>query len=141
MGCSIIAVSNSKGGVYNPGGLPIAELYAHKATAQDGRLDGFCGATSITNRDLLALECDILIPSALERVIDADIAKEVKAKIIVEGANGPTTPAADEILRRKGVTVVPDILANAGGVTVSYFEWVQGLQEFFWSEQHVNRQL
>jgi glutamate dehydrogenase (NAD(P)+) len=141
MGCSIIAVSNSKGGVYNPGGLPIAELYAHKATAQDGRLDGFCGATSITNRDLLALECDILIPSALERVIDADIAKEVKAKIIVEGANGPTTPAADEILRQKGVTVVPDILANAGGVTVSYFEWVQGLQEFFWSEEHVNRQL
>jgi glutamate dehydrogenase (NAD(P)+) len=77
----------------------------------------------------------------LEEAITADIAKDVKAKIIVEGANGPTTPAADEILRQKGVTVVPDILANAGGVTVSYFEWVQGLQEFFWSEQHVNRQL
>jgi len=140
-GCIIVAASNSKGGIYCPEGLPIQKLQTQKAKIKDNRLEAFCDGAIITNHELLTLECDILIPAALEEAITADIAKDVKAKIIVEGANGPTTPAADEILRQKGVTVVPDILANAGGVTVSYFEWVQGLQEFFWSEQHVNRQL
>jgi glutamate dehydrogenase (NAD(P)+) len=138
-GCKVIAISNAQGGIYDAKGLSISELICR--IKKDGDLAKFGIGQLITNRELLTMECDILIPAALERAIDVDVAKDVKAKIIVEGANGPTTPAADAILHDKGITVVPDILANAGGVTVSYFEWVQGLQEFFWSEDQVNQRL
>jgi glutamate dehydrogenase (NAD(P)+) len=104
-------------------------------------LTGFAGADAITNDELLALECDVLAPCALEQVIRADNAGRVKARIVCEGANGPVTPAADEILEDRGVLVLPDVLANAGGVVVSYFEWVQGLQEYFWKEEEVNARL
>ena len=107
-----------------------------------GALDGTSPAPSaITNEELLALDCDVLAPCALEQVITADNAAQVQARIVCEGANGPTTPAADEILEERGVLVLPDVLANAGGVVVSYFEWVQGLQEYFWKEDEVNAQL
>jgi glutamate dehydrogenase (NAD(P)+) len=99
------------------------------------------GAEPVTNDELLLLECDVLAPCALEQVLNADNADKVRAKIVCEGANGPTTPAADEILDDAGVLVLPDILANAGGVVVSYFEWVQGLQEYFWKETEVNAKL
>ena len=112
---------------------------AHKR--ETGSLSGFKGADEISNEELLLLECDVLAPCALEQVITARQRRKVKAKIIVEGANGPITPAADEILEDKGVLVLPDILANAGGVVVSYFEWVQGLQEYFWKEAEVNAKL
>ena len=108
---------------------------------ETGSLAGFRGADPISNEDLLLLECDVLAPCALEQVITAENADKVKARIIVEGANGPVTPAADEILEEKGILVLPDILANAGGVVVSYFEWVQGLQEYFWKEAEVNAKL
>jgi glutamate dehydrogenase (NAD(P)+) len=114
-------------------------VLAHKA--EHGTLAGFAGADAITNEELLALECDVLAPCALEQVIHTDNAAEVKARIICEGANGPVTPAADEILEDRGVLVLPDVLANAGGVVVSYFEWVQGLQEYFWKEEQVNARL
>ena len=114
-------------------------VLAHKA--EHGTLAGFAGADAITNEELLALECDVLAPCALEQVISADNAGQVKARIVCEGANGPVTPAADEILEDRGVLVLPDVLANAGGVVVSYFEWVQGLQEYFWKEEEVNARL
>ena len=95
----------------------------------------------MTNEELILLECDVLAPSALEQVITAENADKVKTKVIVEGANGPTTPAADDILESKGVVILPDVLANAGGVVVSYFEWVQGLQEYFWKEEEINARL
>jgi glutamate dehydrogenase (NAD(P)+) len=104
-------------------------------------LKGFPGAELIPNDDLLKLDCDVLVPAALENQITSQNALDIKAKLIVEGANGPTTPEADEILRKRGVILVPDILANAGGVTVSYFEWVQDLQSFFWSEHEINARL
>jgi glutamate dehydrogenase (NAD(P)+) len=135
----VVAASDSKGGIYHADGFSTEELAAHKACA--GRIDTFRLGKPVTNRDVLTVDCDILIPAALERAIDEDIAKEIKAPVIAEGANGPITPGADEILNAKGATVVPDILANAGGVTVSYFEWVQGLQAFFWSEEEVNERL
>jgi glutamate dehydrogenase (NAD(P)+) len=99
------------------------------------------GADEISNEELLACDCDVLIPAAMENTIDADIAPHVKARVVCEAANGPTTPAADEILRDNGITVLPDILANAGGVTVSYFEWVQGLDNFFWDAKRVQDEL
>lgn len=138
-GCKIIAVSDIFGGIYNPKGLDARDVLRH--SKETGSVVGYPGAEEITNRELLELKCDVLIPAALEQVITENNADRIKARIIVEGANGPTTPEADRILNEKGVFVVPDILANAGGVTVSYFEWVQGLQFFFWSERDVNVKL
>src|SRR5207247_7869909 len=131
-GATVIAVSDSTSGLYNPTGMDFRAAIAHKR--ETGTLAGFRGADAITNDELLLLDCDVLAPCALEQVITEDNAAQVRASIVVEGANGPITPAADEILEDKGVLVLPDILANAGGVIVSYFEWVQGLQEYFWKE-------
>jgi glutamate dehydrogenase (NAD(P)+) len=138
-GATVIAISDSTSGLHNPNGIDVQAAIAHKR--ETGSLAGFRGADPISNEDLLLLECDVLAPCALEQVITAENADKVRAKIIVEGANGPVTPAADEILDEKGVLVLPDILANAGGVVVSYFEWVQGLQEYFWKEAEVNQRL
>jgi glutamate dehydrogenase (NAD(P)+) len=138
-GAKVIAVSDSQSGVHNPNGIDIEAAIAHKQ--ETGALAGLRGTEPISNEDLLLLECDVLAPCALEQVITADNASKVKASIICEGANGPITPTADEILFEKGVLVLPDILANAGGVVVSYFEWVQGLQEYFWKEDEVNARL
>jgi glutamate dehydrogenase (NAD(P)+) len=139
LGCTIVAASDSTGGVHNPKGLDARALVKHKE--QRGSLVGFPGADPVTNEELLELPCDILVPSALEGQIDADNAPRIKAKLIVEGANGPITPDADVVLDERKITVVPDIVANAGGVIVSYFEWVQGLQQFFWTEEEVNQNL
>ncbi len=139
LGMKVIALSDSQGGIYNPHGLDVEAVLAHKA--RTGHLAGAANADSITNEELLELECDVLVPAALSGVITAQNADRIKAQIIAEAANGPTTKAADAILYDRGCLVIPDILANAGGVTVSYFEWVQGLQEFFWSEREVNSQL
>jgi len=138
-GARVIAVSDSSGGLLNPGGLDIPSTIAHKQ--ETGQLAGLRGAESISNEDLLQLPCDVLAPCALEQVIHGENADKIRATIICEGANGPTTPAADEILEDRGVLVLPDVLANAGGVVVSYFEWVQGLQEYFWKETEVNAKL
>jgi glutamate dehydrogenase (NAD(P)+) len=138
-GAKVIAISDSSAGLHNPNGIDVQAAIAHKH--ETGTLGGFRGAESISNDELLLLECDVLAPCALEQVITTDNAAQVRAPIIVEGANGPVTPAADEILEDKGVLVLPDVLANAGGVVVSYFEWVQGLQEYFWKEAEVNAKL
>ena len=138
-GATVVAISDSSAGLHNPNGIDVQAAFAHKR--ETGSLAGFRGAEPISNEDLLLLDCDVLAPCALEQVITSENADKVKAKIIVEGANGPVTPAADEILEEKGVLVLPDILANAGGVIVSYFEWVQGLQEYFWKEAEVNAKL
>lgn len=138
-GAKVIAVSDSKGGVYHPSGLSVRQLMAHKA--ESGSVIHFPGADSITNEQLLELECDVLIPAALENVINEHNAPQIKAKIIAEAANGPTTPAAQPILDEKGIFVIPDILCNAGGVTVSYFEWVQSLQSLYWSAEDVDKRL
>jgi glutamate dehydrogenase (NAD(P)+) len=139
LGATVVAVSDSRGGIYSRDGLPVGDVLAHKA--RTGSVIDFPEADLVSNADLLELPCDILIPAALENQITARNAERIQARVIGEAANGPTTPAADEILYERGVFVIPDILANAGGVTVSYFEWVQGLQEFFWSEREVNAQL
>lgn len=139
IGATIIAVSDSKGGIYNPGGLRPDAVIQHKE--RTGSVVGFPEADAVSNEELLELPCDILVPAALENQITARNASRIKARIIGEAANGPTTPEADAILYDQGCFVLPDILANAGGVTVSYFEWVQGLQEFFWTEREVNAQL
>ena len=138
-GCKIVAASDSGGGVYNPKGLDPVDLQRHKE--HTGSVVGYRGAEAVTNDDLLELPCEILVPSALEGQITKDNADRIKARMVVEGANGPTTPEADEILRNRKVFVVPDILANAGGVVVSYFEWVQDLQSFFWTEEEINDRL
>ncbi|HEY3216557.1 MAG TPA: Glu/Leu/Phe/Val dehydrogenase [Candidatus Eisenbacteria bacterium] len=138
-GARIVAVSDSRGGVQNSKGLDPAELAAHKARGQS--LATFPGGKRVSNRQLLELPVDILVPAALENQITAANAGRVRAKIIAEAANGPTTPLADDILFRRRRTVVPDILANAGGVTVSYFEWVQNFYSFFWEEDEVERRL
>jgi glutamate dehydrogenase (NAD(P)+) len=138
-GATVLAVSDSSGGVYNSHGIDVETAIAHKQ--ETGSLTGLKDAEQITDEELLVLDCDVLCPCALEQVITSDNADKVKAKIVCEGANGPTTPAADEILEDKGVLVLPDVLANAGGVVVSYFEWVQGLQEYFWKEVEVNAKL
>jgi glutamate dehydrogenase (NAD(P)+) len=127
------------GGVYNDRGLSPVGLAAHHA--ETGTVAGFEGGNPITNEEMLALDCDVLVPAALEGQITEANADRVQARIIVEGANGPTTPVADEILHDRGIQIVPDILANAGGVAVSYFEWVQDLQAYFWSEDEVNARL
>jgi len=139
-GATIVGVSDARGAIYNPKGLPIEELY-HKYSGLDGGLSEYKDCEQITNDELLALDCDVLIPSAIAAQLHKDNAGKVKAKLVVEGANGPTTPEADHIMEDKGILVVPDILANAGGVIVSYFEWVQDLQNFFWEEDTVNTHL
>jgi glutamate dehydrogenase (NAD(P)+) len=138
-GATVIAVSDSSSGILNDSGIDVQAAIAHKQ--ETGVLEGLRGAQMISNEELLLLDCDVLAPCALEQVITRDNADQVKAKIICEGANGPITPAADEILDEKDVLILPDILANAGGVVVSYFEWVQGLQEYFWKEDEVNSKL
>jgi len=138
-GFHVCAVSDVAGGVYNPQGLDMRSLLAHRR--RTGGLAGFAGSRPVTNSELLELPVDMLIPAALENQVTARNAHRVRATVIVEGANGPTTPDADLILEQRGVVVVPDILANAGGVTVSYFEWVQDLQSFFWEEGEINKQL
>jgi len=135
----IVAISDSRGGVHNPRGID--PLRALRYKERSGTVVGMPGASRISNDELLALKCDILVPAALENAITLHNADQIKAKIVAEAGNGPTTPHADEILSRKGVFVVPDILANAGGVTVSYFEWAQDLQGFFWQVQEVNSKL
>jgi glutamate dehydrogenase (NAD(P)+) len=139
LGFKVVAVSDVNGGLYNPNGLDIPSVRNY--LAETGTLLGFAGGDSITNTELLTLPCDVLIPAAMEGQITESIAPSVQAKLIVEGANGPTTPEADDILNERGILLVPDILANAGGVVVSYFEWVQDLQAFFWDEEEVFRQL
>jgi glutamate dehydrogenase (NAD(P)+) len=138
-GAIIVAASDSQGGVYNPKGLDVRSLLAYKQ--EHGTLVGFPAGDHVTNQELLELDCDILIPAALENQLDGDNAKRVKAKLIAEAANGPTNPDADRIFFDRGIFLLPDILANAGGVTVSYFEWVQDLQSFFWSEEETNKRL
>jgi glutamate dehydrogenase (NAD(P)+) len=138
-GASVIAVSDSSGGIYSPRGLDIKAVLAHKEAT--GTLRGYREAEPISNEKLLEVECDILVPAALENQITQENAARIRAKIVAEAANGPTTPGADEILHKNGVFLIPDILANAGGVTVSYFEWVQSLQAFFWEENQVNHHL
>lgn len=138
-GKKVIAASDVKSGVYNPKGLDINALVKYRW--ETGSVKGFPGAQLISNKELLELSCDILVPAAMENQITSENAHKIKAKIVVEGANGPTTPEADKILKERGIFVVPDILANAGGVTVSYFEWVQSLQEYFWTENEVNERL
>jgi glutamate dehydrogenase (NAD(P)+) len=138
-GAIIIAVSDSNGGIYNPKGIDPIGALRHKQ--EHGNLSGFGGADNISNQDLLELECDILVPAALESVITEHNADHIKAKMIAEAANGPTTPDADRILYNKGIMVLPDILANAGGVTVSYFEWAQNIQGYYWAEDEVNEKL
>src|SRR5213592_3051064 len=138
-GCTVVAVSEDYGGIYNPLGLSIKRVLEYRA--REKTLLGFPGATEIGNQDVLTVDCDLLVPAAIGNQLTSRNAREVKATLIVEGANGPTTPEADAIFRERGIFLVPDILANAGGVTVSYFEWVQDLQSFFWSEHEVNQKL
>jgi len=135
----VVAISDSRGGVYNSRGIDPLKAVRYKE--RTGTVVGMPGTSRISNDDLLALKCDVLVPAALENVLTLANADQVRAKIIAEAANGPTTPHADEVLARKGVFVIPDILANAGGVTVSYFEWVQDLQGFFWGADEVNAKL
>ncbi len=139
-GFKVVAVSDVFGGIYNPAGLDVPALLQHQA--RTGRVGGFAGASQeISNAALLELPVTILVPAALENQFSLENAARVQAKLVVEAANGPTTPEADDIFHQRGVVVVPDILANAGGVTVSYFEWVQDLQSFFWEEKEINARL
>ena len=138
-GCTIVAVGDAKGAVLDPKGLDIRELGNH--VKESGTVAGFPGAEAISGEDLLELPCDILVPAALGSQIAAHNAGRIQARIVAEGANGPTTPEADTILAERGVLVIPDILCNAGGVVVSYFEWVQGLQYHFWRESEINSRL
>lgn len=139
-GAKIVGVSDARGAIYNPNGLPIAEL-SRKYAGRDGGISEYEDCEKISNEDLLELPCDVLFPSAIAAQLTGDNADKIKARLIVEGANGPTTPDADNIFSDKGIMVVPDVLANAGGVIVSYFEWVQDLQNFFWEENEVNSKL
>ncbi|HSE67510.1 MAG TPA: Glu/Leu/Phe/Val dehydrogenase [Gemmatimonadales bacterium] len=138
-GMTIVAVSDKSGGTYNPKGLDLPDVLKHVQGKK--LLNAYKNAEHITNDQLLTLDCDVLVPAALENVIDDENASQIKARIICEGANGPTTAAADKILNEKGIFVIPDILANAGGVTVSYFEWVQDRGGYFWDEETVNQRL
>jgi len=139
LGARVIAVSDSQGGIFNPDGLPIADVIAYKS--EKGSLNGFPNSHPVTQEALLETDCDVLIPSALGGVIHKFNADRIKARMIVEAANSPTTMNADKILEQKSIPVIPDILANAGGVTVSYFEWVQNLQQISWEEDRVGREL
>ncbi len=137
-GLKVLAISDVTGGYYNENGINISEAIAYR-DSNGGTLAGFPNTTSITNEELLTLDVDVLVPAAMEDQITASNAAQIKAKLIVEGANGPTSADADDILHNKGIVVVPDILANAGGVTVSYFEWVQNRLGYYWTEERVNR--
>jgi glutamate dehydrogenase (NAD(P)+) len=139
MGADVVAVSDSSGGIHDPDGLDATAVKETKR--ESGSVVDVAGVTEISNRELLTLEVDLLIPAALENAVDEAIARDVSADVIVEAANGPLTPDADDVLADRDVIVVPDILANAGGVTVSYFEWVQNRQRFAWTEQRVNEEL
>jgi glutamate dehydrogenase (NAD(P)+) len=138
-GATVVAISDSGGGIYNANGVDVAAAFAHKRGG--GALSELKGGDAITNDELIVADCDVLAPCALEQVITEANGDQVKAKLIVEGANGPVTPAGDDVLEGNDVLVLPDVLANAGGVVVSYFEWVQGLQEYFWKEDEVNARL
>jgi glutamate dehydrogenase (NAD(P)+) len=139
LGAKVIAVSDSSGGIQNAAGLDLAAVDAHKK--KTGSVVGLAGATPVSNQAILEIPCDVLIPAALENQITAENAAKIKTKIVAEAANGPTTPEADDILFANGALVIPDILCNAGGVTVSYFEWVQDLNRDFWEEEEVNLRL
>ncbi len=139
IGCKVIAASDSRGAIHVAQGLDPESLLSHKA--ENGSVMGYPGSESITDKELLELPCDILIPAALEQVITEENAPRIDTRIIVEGANGPTTPEADRIFGDRGIMVIPDILANAGGVVVSYFEWVQDIQHLFWEKEDVNNRL
>jgi glutamate dehydrogenase (NAD(P)+) len=139
LGATVVAVSDSSGGRYDPNGIDVEAARAHKRAG--GRLAELDAGELVSNEELVLLPCDVLVPCALEQVLTEENADGVQAAIVLEAANGPTTPAADAILESNGVLVVPDLLANAGGVIVSYFEWVQGLQEYFWKEEEVNQRL
>jgi glutamate dehydrogenase (NAD(P)+) len=138
-GARVVAVSDMRSGIYNPGGLDLKRL--EEWVAENQFVGRFPGSESITNAELLTVPCEVLVPAAVQNQITGENADDLQCQVMVEGANGPTTLEADEMLREQGVFVVPDILANAGGVTVSYFEWVQGLQHFFWTEKEVNSRL
>ncbi|NBP05437.1 MAG: Glu/Leu/Phe/Val dehydrogenase [Bacteroidetes bacterium] len=139
LGVKIVGISDISGGYYNPEGIDVEEAMAFVAKSPSRSLEGFTGGSKVSNAELLTLPCDVLVPAAMEDQITAENAADIKAKLIVEGANGPTTADADPILNAKGVLVVPDILANAGGVTVSYFEWVQNRLGYYWTEERVHR--
>ena len=139
MGCKVVGISDISGGLYNPNGIDVPAAMRH--SRRNGSLKGYAEADSVSNSELLELPCDILIPAALENQLTERNAPRIKARLIIEAANGPTTNEADSILNDMGVTLIPDILANAGGVTVSYFEWVQDLQRFFWAEDEINNRL
>jgi glutamate dehydrogenase (NAD(P)+) len=138
-GATIVAVSDSSGGIHNPTGLDPAKVGAWKQ--EHGTVVGFPGSDDVSNQEILEVDCEILVPAALENQITKANAANVRAKVVAEAANGPTTPEADEILHERGVFLIPDILCNAGGVTVSYFEWVQDMQSFFWTEARINESL
>ncbi|EMA71868.1 Glu/Leu/Phe/Val family dehydrogenase [Halorubrum distributum] len=139
LGASVVAVSDSSGGIHDPNGLDPRDVKSHKA--ETGSVVGYADTEEITNDELLTLDVDCLVPAALENAVDEDLAADVDAKLVVEAANGPLTPDADDVLAERDIHVVPDILANAGGVTVSYFEWVQNRQRFSWTEERVNEEL
>ena len=139
MGCKIIGASDSRGAIYAEQGIDTHKLLAHKA--ESGSVVGYAGSENISDVELLELPCEILVPAALERAITRDNADKIDARIVVEGANGPTTPEADKILEGRDILVIPDILANAGGVVVSYFEWVQDIQHLFWDKDDVDDRL
>jgi glutamate dehydrogenase (NAD(P)+) len=138
-GCKVVGISDVTGAYYNDDGIYVSGAMEH--VAKHGTLEGFKGGEKITNSDLLISKCDVLVPAALEKVFTPELAAKVQAKLIVEGANGPTTPEADRIFKERGIVVIPDIMANAGGVTVSYFEWAQDRAGYFWKESEVNQRL
>ena len=138
-GYKIVAISDIHGGIYNPNGIDIPNALKYLRTTRS--FEGYEGVEMVSNQELLELDCDVLVPAATENQINSQNADKIKCKVLAEGANGPTTAAADEILHRKGIFVIPDILANAGGVTVSYFEWVQDRMGYFWREDVVNQRL
>jgi glutamate dehydrogenase (NAD(P)+) len=138
-GCVVVGISDIQGGIWNANGLDVLQVTQH--VAESGTVAGFRGAEPLSNEEIIEQPCDILVPAAVGAQIRGDNAGRVRATLIAEAANGPTTPEADVILRDRGVTVIPDILANAGGVVVSYFEWVQGLQYHFWRESEITTKL
>jgi len=138
-GFTVVGASDSSGAIHNAAGLDVDRMIAHKKST--GSVAGFPGARSIAPGEVLEVPCDVLVPAALENQITAENAGRVQARLVLEAANGPITPDADILLEQRGITVIPDVLANAGGVTVSYFEWVQDLQSFFWDEDEINARL